>query len=183
MKTRILTLFAALAALSFYPQCLHAAVTNAAPERIGVYDSRLIAYASFWTEAHQRKLNDLIKEARAARTIGETNRCREIEATLRQERERSHLQVFSTASVDDILAGMKDRVATVRQEAGVSLLVSRWDEETLKQYRAARQVDVTDQLLRQFQLTEKQRKVIEEVRRQPPLPLREAQELMRSGRL
>jgi hypothetical protein len=184
IKTRIMTLFAAaLAGLSFHPSSLRAAETNAAPERIGVYDSRLIAYASFWTEAHQRKLNDLVKEARAAGTAGETNRFRELEAALKQEQERGHLQVFSTAPVDEILAGMKERVAAVRQETGVSLLVSKWDEQTLSEHRRARRVDVTDPLLRDFKLTDKQKKVIEEMRKQPPLPLKEAQELMRSGKL
>lgn len=183
MKSRMMIVLAAMfAGLSFHNR-LQATETNSVPERIGIYDSRLIAYASFWTEAHQRKLSDLVKEAKAARTSGETNRYRELDAALKQEQERGHLQVFSTAPVDEILAGMKDRVAAVRQETGVSLLVSKWDEKTLSEHRGARQVDVTDQLLRDFKLTDKQKKVIEEMRKQPPLPLKEARELLRSGKL
>ena len=184
MKTTIMIVLAAtVAGLGLDDHSLRAAETNTAPERIGVYDSRLIAYASFWAAAHQRKLNDLVKEAKAAQASGDTNRFRELDAALKQERERGHLQVFSTAPVEEILAGMKDRVAAVRQDTGVSLLVSKWDEKTLKEHPGARQVDVTDPLLRDFKLTDKQKKVIEAMRQQPPLPLKEAEELMRSGKL
>ena len=122
MKTTIMIVLAAtVAGLGLDDHSLRAAETNTAPERIGVYDSRLIAYASFWAAAHQRKLNDLVKEAKAAQASGDTNRFRELDAALKQERERGHLQVFSTAPVEEILAGMKADSAQARQQAALKV--------------------------------------------------------------
>jgi hypothetical protein len=157
--------------------------TGAVPERIGVYDSRVIAYAHFWTEAQQRKLNEMAKAAKEARAAGQTERYEALNAALKKTREQNHLQVFSTAPVDGILAGMKDRVDAIQKEAGVSRLVSRWDEQTLKENKHAGKVDVTDLLLREFKLNEEQRKVAEDLRTKKPLPLKEAEKLLREGKL
>ena len=184
MKNQLMLTLLALTALTITSTfSSRAAESNAPPERVGVYDSRVLAYADFWSEPRQRKLADQTREAKAARDAGDTNRFQKLDATLKQERERAHLQVFSTAPVDEILAGMKDRIAEIQKEAGVSALVSRWDEKALREHKGAAQVDVTDRLLRDFKLDEKQKKVIDEMNRQSPLPLDKAQELMRQGKL
>jgi hypothetical protein len=85
--------------------------------------------------------------------------------------------------VDDVLAEMKDRLDAIQKEAGVSRLVSKWDEKTLKRYRKARQVEVTDRLLREFKLTAQQKKIAGELRQKEPLPLDQAEELIRKGEL
>jgi hypothetical protein len=160
-----------------------AAETSVAPDRIGVYDSRAIAYAHFWSDAHQRKLNELVKAAKQARAAGQTERFRELEATLKQAQDKSHLQVFSTAPVDDVLAEMKDRLPVIQKEAGVAKLVSKWDETALKEHGRAKQVEVTDLLLREFKLDDKKTKVAQDIRRKKPLPLDKAKELARKGKL
>jgi polyhydroxyalkanoate synthesis regulator phasin len=160
-----------------------ASPTNAPAERIGTYDSRAVAYAHFSSEAHQRKINDLVTAAKAARAAGETNRLQEIEAALKQEQETIHLQSFSTAPVDEVLAEMNERVAQIRKETGVTVLVSMWDEKNLKEHPGAERIDVTELLLRDFKLTEKQKKVIDDLRKQRPLPLEQAKEMMRKGEL
>ena len=100
---------------------------------------------------------------------------------VKAEQERNHLQVFSTAPVDNVLAEMKEIVESTKMEAGVSSLVSKWDEVALRTYSRDQQVDVTDRLLRDFKLTEQQKKVIEDMRRQKPLPLDKAKELLQKG--
>jgi hypothetical protein len=160
-----------------------AAEANAVPERIGIYDSRAVAYAEFWTPAHQSRINDLVKNAKAAKAAGETKRFNQLEAELESEQAKNHLQVFSIAPVDEILAGMKERVASVQKEANVSRLVSKWDEPTLKELKRAEKVDVTDLLLREFTLNERQQKVVADLRKKKPLPLKEAEELLRKGEL
>lgn len=157
--------------------------TTGAKERIGVYDSRVIAYAHFWSEAYQQKINDRAKAAKDAKAAGQTDRFNELAATMKKEQEQNHLQVFSTAPVEEILAEMKDRVEAVRTEAGASQLVSKWDEKTLRGYKKSQQVEVTDQLLREFKLNEKQMKVVADMRKKEPLPLKKAEELMREGKL
>lgn len=78
---------------------------------------------------------------------------------------------------------MKDRVALIEKEAGVSRLVSNWDERTLATYQRIEHVDVTDRLLREFILNEKQLRVVADMRNKKPLPLDKAQELRRKGEL
>jgi hypothetical protein len=162
---------------------LMAAETSAPPDTIGIYDSRAVAYAHFWSDGHQRKLNDLSKAAKAAKSGGQDERFKELEEALKKEQEKSHLQVFSTAPVDDVLAGMKDRLTVIEQEAGVATLVSKWDEPALQKHRGAKQVDVTDLLLREFKLDEKKMKAVQDIGKQKPLPLDQAQELTRKGKL
>ena len=152
-------------------------------DRIGVYDSRAIAYAHFWSGDYQRNLSERNKSAQEAKAAGQNDRFNELSAAMKKEQELNHLQVFSTAPVDDILAGMKERVAVIQKEAGVARLVSKWDEKSLAAHKHDEQVDVTDRLLREFKLNEKQLKVVADLRHKKPLSLERAQELMRKGEL
>jgi hypothetical protein len=164
----LVTLFAGLSLCS--TQAL-AAETKDAREQIGIYDSRVVAYAHFWSDAHQKGLKAQVKLLKTAKAAGDTQRAKELEQAVREEQRCSHRQVFSTAPVDDVLAEIKDRLPEIRKEAGVSKLVSKWDKATLKQYRGAERVDVTDLLVREFKPGEKQLKVIADIKRQKPVPL------------
>jgi hypothetical protein len=157
--------------------------TNSALQRIGIYDSRVVAFGNFWSEAHQRNISERMKAAKEAKTAGETNRFVELKTGLKAEQEKVHLQVFSSAPVDDVLSGMKDRVQAIQQEAGVSQLVSKWDKKTLAEHKDAEKVDVTDLFLREFKLNERQMKIVADMRKKPPVPLEEVEELMRKGKL
>lgn len=165
------------------PPTSRSAETASQTNRIGVYDSRVIAYAHFWSEPHQQKIKDLAKSAKEARASGDTVRFRDMEAELKNEQDQSHLRVFSTAPIDSILALMQNRVDEVQRTTRVSRLVSKWDAVTLKQFQHAEQFDVTDALLRDFRLNDKQMKVIADIRKQRPLALEKAQELLRKGKL
>ena len=186
-KLRTLTLGLTIVIAGFSSRvvtdALKAAETNPLPERIGVYDSRVIAYAHFWSEPFQRELRELNKAAKAARAAGQSERFNELQAKLKNVQKKSHLQVFSTAPVDDVLAEMKDRLPAIQNEAGVARLVSKWDEAELKKYKRAVQVDVTDLFLREFNLDVKTTKVAREIREKKPLPLEKAKELARKGKL
>lgn len=153
------------------------------PERIGVYDSRAVAYAHFWSEPRQRRINEMIKNAKEAKSAGDTKRADELGAALKNEQEKSHLQVFSTAPVDDVLAEMKESLPKIQKKAGVTRLVSKWDEKTLGELKRAEQVDVTDLLLSEFKLDEKQLKTVASIKSGKPLPLKKAEELMKEGKL
>jgi hypothetical protein len=181
--TTFIRTLAVIIPLTFAAVSPCAAATNAPAQRIGVYDSRAIAYAHFSSDAHQRKLRDLVQDAKAARDAGDNIRAEKLSAELRREQEQIHLQGFSTAPVDGILAGMTNRIAEIRKETGVSALVSKWDEPALAKHKGAERVDVTERLLRDFTLDDKQRKTVEELMKKPPVPLDRAQELMRKGEL
>jgi hypothetical protein len=153
------------------------------PVRIGLYDSRALAYAHFWSPECQRDLQELIKAAREAKASGQTNRFKELASKIKKQDAQNHLQVFSTAPVDDVLAAMKERLAAVQKETGVSRFVSKWDASALNQLPTTEKIEVTDQLLREFKLTDQQKKVVEEMRKQKPLPLDQATKLLREGKL
>lgn len=162
---------------------LRAAETHVAPERVGTYDSRVVAYAHFCSESHQRQLKELVSAAEQAKTSGDNEQFRQLDAKLRAAQDRIHLQVFSTAPITELLEELKELVAKAKQEAGVTQLISKWDEEAVKAKSAAEQRDVTDLLLRGFKLTEKQARVADSLRKQKPLPLDEAQRLVKEGKL
>ncbi len=159
------------------------ATLTAKSERIGVYDSRVLAYAHFWSEAEQSDQNKIVAAAKEAKAKGDTNRLSELKAVMKKRQEKNHLQVFSTAPVDDVLATIKDRVELVQKQAGVSRLISKWDEAGLKPFKSAEKVDVTAPLLGAFRLDEKQLKVVSDIEKHDPLPLAKAKQMLREGKL
>jgi hypothetical protein len=177
----MLTVAAALAVASCFAN-LRAAETNPAPTRIGVYDSRAVAYAWFWSARHQTQLNELMQNARNARAAGDTNRFKDFDAALRRQQEEMHREVFSTAPPTEALEQLNQRLPEIQQAAGVSGIVSKWDDTALKKYPEAGRVDVTDALVREFITpTPPQQKVLSEMQRQKPLSPEECNELIRKG--
>jgi hypothetical protein len=148
-----------------------------AVERIGVYDSRSIAVAWAGTKSH----NDLMKafqtEWQQAKAAGDQKRVEEMEAEAEAQQRLLHLQAFSTAPVDDILAHIEDSLAEIKKEAGVTLLVSKWDTETLAQYPSAEQVDVTTMLVDALHPNERQRQIAITIQEREPIPLEEAEKI------
>lgn len=184
MKTKFQIILAMAVALgAFRATGLAAQETNAAPARVGVYDSRAVAFAWFWNDAHQRQLKELSQQARAAKTAGDTNRFQTLAADLRCQQEEIHREGFSTAPPVGALDQIKDRIPEIERQAGVTALVSKWDAAALKQFPRAETVDVTGQLVREFKPTEKQLKTISELEKNKPLPLEECDELIRKGKI
>jgi hypothetical protein len=185
MKTKypiILTLAFTIAA--FRAANLAAQETNiAAPVRVGIYDSRTVAYAWFWSDAHQRQLKELMQQARAAQTAGETNRFQTLAADLSRQQADLHREVFSTAPPKEALTEIKDRIPEIEKQAGVIALVSKWDTAALKPFSSAETVDVTGRLVHEFKLTEKQLQMILEIEKHKPLPLDECDELIRQDKI
>jgi hypothetical protein len=156
--------------------------TNTA--RIGVFDSRAVAYACFVSESNQVRLKERMTEARTAKQAGDTNRFNELAAALRGTQDNMDREVFSSAPATEALAAMKERIPDIEKQAGVTALVSKWDEAGLKQYPQAEKVDVTDQLVREFiQPTDKQAKTIASIIKSEPLSPEKCEELIRKHQL
>ena len=161
-----------------------AAETNSTVAKIGVYDSRAVAYAHFWSAAYQKQLQEKMNTARAAKQAGDDAKFKELSAALKAEQEQNHRQVFSTAPVEDAMDTIKDRLPEIQKQAGVTTIVSKWDETTLKKYETATRVDVTDTLVREFITPdEKQAKILSSIENQKPIPLEKCDELIRKGEL
>ncbi len=173
MTTIIWSIAAVLCAMAAIPETLRAAPTNSAAQAIGVYDSRVIAYAYFSSDANQRRLKDKIQAAREAQAAGETNRFHALQAELVNEQQEAHLEVFGSATPANALAALHDRLPLILQKAGASSLVSKWDDATLKLHPDALQIDLTDILADEFHPNEQQRKTIASIKRAKPLSARE----------
>jgi hypothetical protein len=145
--------------------------SNAIGQRVGVYDSRVVAYAHFWTAEHQQQLKDKAAAGKAAKSAGDMARFNKISKEMADEQEKIHREVFSTAPAEEAMASLKTRLPEIQKQASVSVLVSKWDQQGLQSYKSAQQTDVTDLLLAEFKLDPKQIKTVEEIKKQKPVPL------------
>ncbi len=143
-------------------------------ERIGIYDSRAIAVAFAGSATHEQELRQLKAEHKKAREAGDLEKASKLEAEGRARQAKAHLQGFSTAPVDDILAHITHRLPEIRKAAGVSEFVSKWDEAGLKRHSGAETVDVTMVLVDAFQPDKKQRNHAVEIQKHKPIPLEKA---------
>lgn len=140
--------------------------------QIGIYDSRVLAYAHFWSEPVGKQRDELVARAKSAKALGEVAVLKDLERRIEADQKHIHLQVFSAAPADEAMAALAPKLPALCQELGVAKLVSKWDAAALKGIPESDQVDVTDRLAREiFTPTEKQRKTIESIKAAKPLPL------------
>lgn len=151
--------------------------------RVGIYDSRIVSFAYFWSEPVRQERDALVASAKAAKAAGDTVRFKELEQQIIAAQNRSHLQVFSTAPADEAMVALKDKLPAIRHELGVARLVSQWDEAALKGISAANRVDASDRLAREFNPDTKRLQTIGQMKKSKPLPLDEATRLMQAGKL
>ncbi len=182
-KTLILTLTAIVG--SFAADGAEVPAVKTADARVGVYDSRVVAFAHFWSEAASKPRNELMAQARAAKAAGDTARATELGRALSELQTRDHLEVFSTAPADEAMAALQDRLPAIQQELGVTKLISKWDEPALNEIPESNRVDATDRLVRELlpTLTVQQQKGIAAMKTTQPLPLDQAKKLAQSGKL
>ena len=137
--------------------------------RVGTFDSRALAMAYFGSEAFHRQLSDMRAEYETAKTAGDEERVRELDAEGSALQELMHKQGFSTWPVDDILETIKERIPAIAAEADVEVIVSKWD--MVYQRSGVALVDVTDLMVRPFEPDPETRKAIQDIQKQDPVPL------------
>jgi hypothetical protein len=145
-------------------------------ERIGVYDSRAIAMAFYGSPSHMQQLRQLKAEHQKAKEAGDLGKVAQLEAEGKAQQEKAHQQGFSTAPVDELLLHITNALPEIQKAAGVTVLISKWDEAGLKKHAGAERVDVTMKLVDAFQPNERQRKFAIEVQNRKPLSLEQAKE-------
>ena len=139
-------------------------------ERVGVYDSRAVAVAYVRSEQFDKIIKAKMAEMEEAKATGDTEKIEELEAWGKTQQARVHRQGFGSAPVDDILEQIKDKLGKITKEADVTTLVSKWDKKTLKEYKCAELVDVTDMVADLFCPDEKTLEIIEEMKEKKPTP-------------
>ena len=140
--------------------------------RVGTFDSRAVAIAyarSAMFAPIMKDWKDKYEKAKAEKNEAVIKEC---EAWGPNYHRLQMLQAFSIASVADILEKVKDQLSKAAQEAGVDILVSKW--ELAYQNPSIEVVDVTLYLVKIFNPDERTLKILEDLSKQPPIPLYEA---------
>jgi len=86
-------------------------------------------------------------------------------------------EVHSTAPVNDILQYITNALPQIQKEAGITVLISKWDEAQLKKQAGAQRVDVTLKLVDAFHPAERQRKRAIEIQNHKPISIKQAEKM------
>ena len=167
--------------LVFGVLCLAGCQRNDIPKvRVGIYDSRAVALAYWRTDNRLDSYHSsLTEQIEKAETEGNKKLAEELDIELWGHRKLLHRQVFSNETIDDILEKINDKIAEVTEDANVTALLSKWDKKTLRHYKSAELVDVTDSFVAQFDPAEEQLKTIEQIKKKKPVPLWQLEIMMR----
>lgn len=142
--------------------------------RVGIFDSRAIAMAYARSEEFNQYIKDLRAELAQAKAEGNEKRVTELETLGPALQDLLHKQGFSTWPVDDILARIKDRIPEIAKQAGVDIIVSKWD--IVFQLPGVEFTDVTDLLALPFAPDESTLNLIKSLREIEPVSLEELKE-------
>lgn len=124
----------------------------------------------------QATVKTIEAEHQKAKAVKNEKCLKEIEAQMKSLQHRAHEQAFSAASVAPIMAKVKDRLPDVAKQAGVQLIVSKW--ELNHQSPEIEVMDVTDKLVALFHVNERGLKWCKEIQQKPPLPVEKITEHM-----
>ncbi len=151
------------------------------PERVGLYDSRAIAIAWAGTEPFITELKELRARHEEATASGDAELAEKLSAEGMARQEQMHFQGFSTAPVDDILTRFSEPIAAAMAEAGVTVIVSKWDKDGLARYPDAETVDVTMALVLAMNPNGRQLGFVKQIGDKPPVPMEELKKQLAEG--
>ncbi|OGD20279.1 MAG: hypothetical protein A2W03_04420 [Candidatus Aminicenantes bacterium RBG_16_63_16] len=160
--------FVGLAVLAVCAMFL-AAQTPPKKFRVGAYDSRAVAVSYARSAMFAPYMQEFKAKYEKAKAEKDEKTIKECEAEGPAMQEILHQQGFSIASVADILEKVKADLAKVAQQAGVDMIVSKW--EVVQQGPAVEIVDVTADLVKLFKPDGTTLKILDEMSKQPPIPL------------
>ena len=89
-------------------------------------------------------------------------------------------QGFGKGDVSEYLDLIRDEIPKIAEEAGVDIIVSKWDIEYHDPN--VKLVDITEALIQPFKPTEERMKLIRDMIARPPATEKEIRELEKSGR-
>ncbi len=171
MKPASLIVALCVVASFLFVPAARSAPAPAAGLRIGTFDSRAVALAHWRSEEGMKKLNGLHEEMAKAKAAGDETRVAELEVEGPGLQVRPHQQVFSTGTISDVLRKIESDLPAIAEQAGVSLLVSKW--EVAYQGADVECVDVTRALVDLFSPSEEILAMLEDMDEQPPVPIDE----------
>jgi hypothetical protein len=152
---------------------LASATVSAQPQtnkvRVGVYDSRAVAVAYGNSTEFRESIKTVQADYQKAKTAKDEKQVKEIESRMKLQQRRLHEQGFSTGSVAGIMAKFKEQLPAVAKKAGVQAIMSKWELN----YHVAdvEMVDVTDEVVALFHVSDKGREWAKGIRNKPPVPM------------
>jgi len=158
---------AMLAAAAFWA-APPAAAQDAKPLRIGIFDSRAVALAYGNSEEFQRITQGMRADYDKAKAAANDSRAKELNAEGQWSQVRLHQQVFSTGPVSGILAKVADKLPAIAAQAGVALIVSKWEVQFKNP--AVELVDVTLPIVKLFSPSDKVLQWVDQMKAQAPIP-------------
>lgn len=142
--------------------------------RIGTFDSRAVALVYYNSESFRRYIRGLKAETKKAEAAGDRERVEELRIEGESSQEMAHKQGFSTWPVDNILEKIKGKIPEIAEQADVDVIVSKWD--IVYQRPEVEFIDITDLIVKPFNPDEQTLGVLEELKKQDPIPLQELKE-------
>ncbi|MCK5793107.1 MAG: hypothetical protein KAH12_00255 [Anaerolineales bacterium] len=139
--------------------------------RVGTFDSRSVALVYYNSETFRSYIKGLKAETKKAEADGDEERVEKLRAEGEALQELTHKQGFSTWPVDNILDKIKGKIPEIAKQADVDLIVSKWD--IVYQRPELEFIDVTDLMVKPFDPSEQTLSVLEELKKQDPIPLEE----------
>ncbi|MGB2867260.1 MAG: hypothetical protein WBD36_02315 [Bacteroidota bacterium] len=142
--------------------------SSPAATKIGTYDSRAVAIAFSNSAEGMEFVTHLRDEMSKAKAAKNDSLIREIEKSAQMQQVLAHLRAFSTASVAEILEKHKAEVEVVAKEAGVQLIVSKFE---LAYSSDVETVDLTLPLARIFKPREQVLQWLGDLGKHQPMPM------------
>ena len=134
---------------------------------VGVFDSRAVACAWIRSKANAQRIKQIQAEYKKAEAKGDQKLMEQIV----EEQRITHKQVFGNEPIDDVLEKIKDKLGKIASDAGVDILVSKW--EIAYQNKSAKFVDVTWEMVNLCEPDEATVKVIKGLLELKPIPAEE----------
>ena len=139
--------------------------------KIGVYDSRGVAIAYARSPEFGKSMMKLRADYEQAKAKGDTALVKKLGQEGPWMQVRLHQRGFSTAGCGDLLAKVADGMPGVAREAGVVLIVSKW--EMPYQDASIEVVDVTVPIAKLFKADEQTLELLGELAANKPIPFDE----------
>jgi len=165
---------ATLAACAAFTTGLDSRASSEEGLTVGTFDSRALAVAWANSDEFNDELDRIRKERQRAMGNGDAARVAEIDRDVTAMQDLLHKQGFGVYQVDDILARIEDELPRIAKEAGVHVIVCKWDVV----YRGpeAGLVDVSYEMAEPFAPDEQALRWIEETMEKTPIPLKELED-------
>lgn len=139
------------------------------PIRVGTFDSRAVAIAYYQSAGQRQYRQGLTERYEAAEDAGDQWLIMQMDDLFPAIQHRMHQQGFSTGSVREIMETVSESLPEVARQAEVSAIVSQW--EIPYSSEAVEQVDLTAQIVALIDPSERALNMVEELKRNPPVPM------------